>query len=245
MPNIPKTLKMKLPKPIGELETNTKSLFTETLVNGRLAWKVNQKPLRGKIFDEATRFIGNLQIYTQRSVIIVEDIIKNLFEDDIESIKVYNTELSDIILNYVNKIYEVLAGSFFVLTVSHGDYGYGNIMVNQDSGNLTGVIDWDTGRIEDLPGIDYVNLLIQKNRTERGMSIEESFIDIFKKIWGTEKLDDKDFYAKNFGIVGNRAKIIFLACLVRFISRSAQYPSIFFSGQKDYINVCNYLKQFK
>ncbi|RJP41185.1 MAG: hypothetical protein C4548_09510 [Desulfobacteraceae bacterium] len=244
LPDIPSAVKKKFPEPIGELETVSNSLFTETIINGQLAWKANQESLREKIFDEASRFIGNLQISTQRSVLIVEDIIKNLFHDDIESIKKYNNELSNIMLDFVNQICNILAGSVFYLTISHGDYGYGNIMVNRYSGNLTGVIDWDTGRIEDFPGIDYLNLLIQKNRSDRGKSIEESFIDIFEKIIDTGNLDGKGFYAKNFGIIGKRAKIIFLACLIRFISRSTQYPNIYYSYQKDYITICNYLKKY-
>jgi len=240
-PNLSAAMKKKLPQPIGEEENAAHSIFTETLIDGRLAWKVNQKSLRKKIFDEAESFIFDLQLSFRQSVVFSEQKIQELFHGDIEIIDTHNPIFKQIFLCLIQNICYELANDSFYMTVSHGDYGYGNILVHPSSGSLSGVIDWDTGRMEDLPGIDYLNFIVQKKRIEFGLSIEKSFIDTFEEIKRTGNIDDKNFYANEFNITGKRIKIIFFACLVRFISRAAQYPDVFYKDQQNYINLFNYL----
>lgn len=238
------TIKIKLPKPIGEMDFAGFSLFTETLVKGKLAWKVNQRPLRKIILDDAFDFIIKFQLSMSQSVLISDDHARKLFHEDAIKIcdhQACNPELASGVCSVVQKICRAITGNTLFLTVSHGDYGYGNILVHPATGRISGVIDWDTGREEDLPGIDYLNLVVQKKRSELGYSVAQAFTEATEEVLRNGAIDDKNFYASAFDITGGRLKIILYACLIRYMSRAAQYPEIFNSEQDDYLVCLNYL----
>jgi len=239
------TIKMKLPNPIGEVDYAGFSLFTETLMEGRLAWKVNQRPLRKIIFDDAFDFISKFQLSMGQAVLISDDHAKQLFHEDAIKICTHqacNPELASGVCFVVQKICKAVNRNTLFLTASHGDYGYGNILVHPMTGRLSGVIDWDTGREKDLPGIDYLNLVVQKKRSEIGCSVAEAFTETTEEVLRQGAIDDKNFYASAFNITGDRLKIILYACLIRYMSRAAQYPEIFNREQVDYLKSLRYLE---
>ncbi len=127
-----------------------------------------------------------------------------------------------------------MSGKECFLTVSHGDYGYGNILLNPRSGELTGVIDWDTGRKDDFPGIDYLNLAVQRIRTERDCTVTTAFEEVFNLVNRQGSLDEGDFYASEFNVNGDLLKVVLYVSLIRYMSRAAQYPEVFISEQIEY-----------
>jgi aminoglycoside phosphotransferase (APT) family kinase protein len=42
---------------------------------------------------------------------------------------------------------------------SYGDFGYGNLLADQASGRLQAVVDWETGRADEMLGVDWMNML--------------------------------------------------------------------------------------
>ncbi|MDZ7833620.1 MAG: aminoglycoside phosphotransferase family protein [Desulfobacterales bacterium] len=238
-------IKKKLPEPISEKEDAAHTLFTETLIQGRLAWKINQGGLRKVIFAEAVEFITTLQLSMRQSMLLTPDHAEEFFSADVQRIckvKACDPELMAGVLRVVKKMRRILSGRTFFLTISHGDYGYGNILVHPVTGHLAGVIDWDTGRVNDLPGIDYLNLVVQKKRSESGHSVARAFSEASEEIWRKGALDDKDCYAQEFDLTGEPLKIILYACLIRYMSRAAQYPEVFIREQGDYLECLQHLE---
>lgn len=242
---LPAAIKNKLPEPIGEARVDTNMLFTETLIQGRLAWKIHQGGLRKVIFAEAVEFITTLQLAMRQSMLLTPSHAEEFFSADVQRIckvRECDPELSAGVLTAVKKMRRLISGRTFPLTISHGDYGYGNILVHPATGHLAGVIDWDTGRVNDLPGIDYLNLVVQKIRSECGQGVARAFREASEEVWRKGFLDDKHFYVKEFDLTGKRLKIILYACLVRYMSRAAQYPEVFLREQRDYLESLQHLE---
>ncbi|HSH45967.1 MAG TPA: phosphotransferase, partial [Longimicrobiales bacterium] len=99
---------------------------------------------------------------------------------------------------------------------SHGDFGYGNILVDPGSGVLEGVIDWDTARPLDFPGIDRVNLEIQ-------IRPDGGFGERVSTVW-----KERAAYDALQGDGGEgRVRALFGLGVARFVLRSLTYPKVY------------------
>jgi len=129
------------------------------------------------------------------------------------------------------------------LAASHGDYGYGNILVDPRDGRLLGVIDWDTGRKKELAGVDIMNLLIQKTRTERNAGFFQAVEYLSRRPCFGLPSHVLDCMKTNFDTDSLKAGLLFSIAIIRYISRSAQYPTIFLSEQDDYAKALNLINE--
>ncbi|MGI6388555.1 MAG: phosphotransferase family protein [Desulfomonilia bacterium] len=168
--NVPDAVKTKIPNPLAELSFQENHVFIESLMPGILAWKANRKSLMSRIFEDSMQFILDLMIATSQNVSLDETSLDDLFREDEYRVnesewcpdgfkKIFNQKLA--------LIKRMAADQDMWLAASHGDYGYGNILVDPRDGRLLGVIDWDTGRKQEFAGVDIMNLMIQKTRTEQ------------------------------------------------------------------------------
>jgi hypothetical protein len=245
--DLPDELKTLLPYPYGECDLNGSIIYVESLMTGAPAWKVNRVRLRKHIQDEAEEFIFRLQISTSRKIRLDNDKLDNLFAIDkvcLADCTLINRQLYERILEAIQAIRQRLVGQTVFFVVSHGDYGYGNILVDPKTGQLKGVIDWDTGRKDDLPGIDYLNLLVQKYRSEWGYGVDEAFIQACSEVIHRGELDEKGFYRSQFDIFGELLSTILYCGFIRYMSRAAQYPDVFAMEQEGYLKILSFLEDY-
>lgn len=235
-----------LPSPLAEFTFSGHEVFIESLKEGILAWKANRSSLRKRIYHDATRFIWSLQLATRRPTQYDSRVIDRLFAEDLgrlDSGAEVATRLRCGLLRALEGIRGRLDGWSGYLVASHGDYGYGNILVDPDRGNVTGVIDWDTGKLYDLPGLDLLNLEVQKVRIEQGAGVYDAFVCVSRVILGRGSLDVTGAYNAEFGITTTRVSALIYACLLRYLCRAAQYPEVFVSEQEDYLRTLDYLNK--
>ncbi len=234
-----------LPVPIVSFEKSEVAIFIETMMHGTLAWKVNRYKIREKIFQEASDFISRLQYGTRLNMTISPGLAHDLYSVITDRLNSCD-EVSNTFLQDVKKTIEIIKQKIiekaFYLTASHGDYGYGNILVDPHSGKLIGVIDWDTGRRLDFAGIDYLNLLVQRKRSEENCNVYQAFHEVITRIQSQNSLDISGYYKKFFNISNNTLKLLLYTGFLRYISRSAQYPQVYQAEEKDYIRVLEFLK---
>jgi len=105
------------------------------------------------------------------------------------------------------------------------------------------VIDWDTGRKKELAGVDIMNLLIQKTRTERNADFFQAVEYLYKGTSFGLPSHVFDFMKTHFDTDKSNAGLLFSIAIIRYISRSAQYPAVFLSEQGEYIKALNLINE--
>jgi len=244
--NVPDAVKTKIPNPLAELSFQENHVFIESLMPGILAWKANRKSLMSRIFEDSMQFILDLMIATSQNVSLDETSLDDLFREDEYRVnesewcpdgfkKIFNQKLA--------LIKRMAADQDMWLAASHGDYGYGNILVDPRDGRLLGVIDWDTGRKKELAGVDIMNLLIQKTRTERNADFFQAVEYLYKGTSFGLPSHVFDFMKTHFDTDKSNAGLLFSIAIIRYISRSAQYPAVFLSEQGEYIKALNLINE--
>ncbi len=232
-------IREKIPVPIAMFSYQGTRIFIESRIPGILAWKVNSGYLRERILDDSILFLQALHASTRQRVRLGREVLDDLFHHDeqmIHGLDCCSDRLRSLFMERVSKIKQALGGQEMWIAVSHGDYGYGNILVDHRDGHLTGVIDWDTGRKMELPFVDLMNLVIQKERNEKGTGFFQSVKNLLEK--------------ENFGLLAESVnmmlsstqqkpsmlRLFFSVALLRYISRSAQYPAVFRHEHEDYLH---------
>lgn len=235
---VPHRLRRLLPRPLHHFDYAGRTLFIETMCPGVPAWKVNHGALIQRIHHEATHFIAELNLVTgRRKTLRVEDLNALLGQDlkRLDQCPSLTPSLGRQCDALAQTVRCALEGQELFLAVGHGDYGYGNILVDPRSGHLTGVIDWDTGSLQELVGVDLINMEIQKVRSERRTGFYHAFVTVARAITEQGGLDRDGTYANAFGIWKNRLPALLATAVLRYIARAAQYPEIFRGEQEDYI----------
>lgn len=237
---IPKQVKQKVPAPILHTDYFGRDIYIETMVPGILAWKViGDKALMKKIELNAFRFLYDLNISTKNSIDFDEKLFDHFLQEAItlmnESINLppeFKSAISDI-LSYIKKR---MLGREFLFVWGHGDYGYGNILIESRNATVTGVIDWDGGREIELPGIDWLNFLIQKYRADKQGSLTSAIKELRDIAYKDKSLSVflSENYCQNIRKMSPNIDILLsLACL-RYVIRDSRYPEVFESNLEDY-----------
>jgi O-antigen/teichoic acid export membrane protein len=66
-----------------------------------------------------------------------------------------------------------LVGRRAVIARTHGDLWLGNVLLAPGAASLTGVVDWEASRAEDLPAVDITHLLLATRCSSEGRSIAD------------------------------------------------------------------------
>jgi len=220
------------------------SIYIETMIPGKLAWKAIQRKVRDTIYKEAVNFIFQLNKYTKENTLLDKDKLESLFEQDLQrfnKITSINDELKNNILKIISIIKNKLLGRKIWLVASHGDYGFGNILVDPNTGRLLGVIDWDTGKKEEFPWIDMLNMAIQSEKSNNSNRLSGAVRAVISGISFAGLINKSSIYEKEFKVGNGVLKILFYIALIRYMGRAAQYESIFNAEQNEYLESFNYL----
>jgi hypothetical protein len=237
-------IKNLVPFPVEKGSYQGVSIHIETMVPGKLAWKAIRRKVRDTIYKEAVNFIFQLNKHTKENTLLDKDKLESLFERDLQrfnKITCINNELKNNILKMISIIKDKLLGRKIWLVASHGDYGYGNILIDPDTGRLQGVIDWDTGRKEEFPWIDMLNMAIQNEKSNNSNRLSGAVRAIASRTPFAGLINNCSVYEREFKVGNGVLKILFYIALIRYMGRAAQYESIFNAEQNEYLESFNYL----
>jgi hypothetical protein len=244
LPDLKSDIADLLPRPFSHFSYEGCIVFVEGFMPGVPAWKMNSRKMRQKILSEATEFIFDLQCSTKRLIYINEEKYNQLFKFDLDRIReIAPCSLYIMIINNMKKIKSSLLNENIWIVYSHGDYGYGNILVDPKTGVITGVIDWDTGREEELQAIDYINMIVQKCKSENGFSLADAFIKTYNELVYQDALNTIFLYIHEFKCRENFIKLVLNVFIVRYISRASQYPDVFIKEINDYYKIYSFIEK--
>jgi hypothetical protein len=245
-PGLSDEMKSLIPIPISAFEIGNSFIYIESMLQGIPAWKTNRPQLRKQIYKESVKFILNLNQASRIHTKLSNDSIDQLLSEDLKRLDdcaVLASELMGKIDSMILRIRHLLNDRNICLVFGHGDYGYGNILVEPNTGKLTGIIDWDTGRQRDLAGIDLINLEIQRERSENHKNIYSAFVSVVQAVLSRDGLDTAGIYRREFEIKSDLLPALLAFALLRCITRSAQYPNVFITEQNDYFRAIDFMNE--
>jgi len=234
-----------LPLPLCRMEYSGSAVYVETMVEGLPAWKVNRQNLKKRILQDSVGFLIQLNHATSQVTRLGEHVLDELFKADlirIMSSEVIESTFKEKLVLLINSLIHRLTGRNLNLTTSHGDYGYGNILVDPESGALKGVIDWDTARKSDYPGIDMFNLFVQKVRAEKNCRPLEAFSVVIAELAADGPETGHTFFQQELGLVGDLRLTALYLCFLRYTTRALQYPDLFVDEQDDFCSILDLLQ---
>src|SRR5690606_28759780 len=137
-----------MPEPVS-LDTlgDGTTILIESMLPGELAWRGATGTRSKGIYGEALDFLATLRGETVQPATSDG---RSLIEPDLVRIAASPLlvgSLRESLAMEMERAASLLSDGGIEPHASHGDFGYGNILVDPDSGRLRGVIDWDTARI--------------------------------------------------------------------------------------------------
>ena len=228
-PGMPDRLRGLIPEPVFEDTHDSTLLLGETRLPGTLAWKLASGPRESTIHDGALRFLADLEQATRRAEPLGAGEVEGLIQDDLrrlEAATFAGDRVRALLGSELRRASDALEDAAVRPHATHGDYGYGNLLVDPDSGRLSGVIDWGTSRAVDFPGIDRVNLEVQRRRTLHG----ESFSEALRAVWRNGTAHEA-LTGPGRETVG-RALFALAAC--RYVLRSLDFPEVYGREEEDF-----------
>lgn len=168
---LPTFCRQRIPRVIA----HSAETFIEEQLPGVLGWQLIDmtQPPAGTILSDAWEFSLGLSIATAKETNVSPDLVQRLIGNDIQFLQGFfagDTQLLNTLTDFQEQLNQALVAQTLPIVTAHGDYGYGNLLCDPATGRLTGVIDWDTCRDTELPGIDFLNLLIQHLRMQVGLA---------------------------------------------------------------------------
>lgn len=223
-PMITQESKLLIPNPVAS-SVNTS---IEVKKPGQLAWEVvrDSPELGTSILTQAWDFSFSLCLGTCKQVKVGNDEFDAIVGSDLKYIQQFcrnDLEVTRLLVSINEYLLKYLIGKDVFVVFSHGDFGYGNILCDSKTGSLTGVIDWDTSRETELPGVDFINLLIQKFRAHG--DIDQSYKAAFQWITSEQQLPIKirGQLQEEFGITKNDLKLYSLITILHLMGRDFRF----------------------
>lgn len=113
---------------------------------------------------KAVRLITELHKETRRNITITEKAYLRLFGREFQRLKPRLNEAYGLKLRQVEeRLKKQLLGKEFCTVLSHGDYKIENVLFDEKTWEINGVIDWDLSRKNSLPLLDVLYLLLYKD----------------------------------------------------------------------------------
>lgn len=215
------SLLSRIPEPLFAQHDGQLLLLGETLLPGTLAWKLSGPERTLIIRRHALEFLALVRSHGGSRSAPGPEVVNAQCAADLAGVAA-----ADFVTPKARHLLEgEIAGARNALAhveiaphVSHGDFGFGNILADE-SGAVTGVIDWDTARLDDLPGADRVNLEIQLERTAQRPAFDHAVRAVWEKGTAREALEGPGG--------APRVRALFGIGVCRYITRALRYPDVY------------------
>lgn len=232
-----------VPKTIATFEYRSCFVYVENRIPGVLVWKVSgNRRIEKRAYAESFEFINAFNIATATEKTVDSDLFDELIGHDLSSIKSAMGGLKgiDVIVKNIElRLRQYFTGRQVSTVWGHGDFGYGNILCDPSSGNIQGVIDWDTHVLNELPGVDFCNLVLQKSSRDFDGDVAKALEEMSRTIERSGVLDiTLPQYGKGvFHFTAQDYEICLCLAGIRMIKRSIPYQKEFSLRKAGYAKI--------
>jgi hypothetical protein len=224
---LPAALRALVPAPRGRWEAGDCTQYVEERVAGVVAWKRAGIPqLREPLFAGVYGFVRDFGAATAERARLDEHAVTSLLGDAPPAwVGREVAEPMDVLRSLLR--YRAL-GRERTRVWAHGDFGFGNAMVDPRTGVLRGIIDWDQARI-DLAGVDLLNFLVQREMGARACSFPAAFNEVAGRVAssGFRAVHPSVDYEERLGIGTSERRDLVGWVALRMAERAIRYPRLF------------------
>lgn len=160
---VPAWISSLIPAPISHSSFNGQSFFVESEIRGVPVAEVSERKRKRKlnsIVKEATEFLKVFHHSLCTFKIIDSEVIDRLINKKIQ--KLSDLFQNDIFTKTGKFLRNCLWRKKLPLICKHGDFCLPNLILEENTCELKGIIDWDNCCHEELPLVDLLNLLSSK-----------------------------------------------------------------------------------
>lgn len=232
-----------LPVQLGTLDLAGSRAYLEEKRPGIIAWKFARQPtLESALFAQSVSFLDSLHAATRRTERLTEGRLHELLELPVHPW--YDEDFVVLLQQLRSRLVGYFRDRSRTLSVSHGDYGYGNLLADPRSERITGVIDWDQARI-DLAGVDLLNFLVQRRRMTAQMSLQTAMSTIAQELVNGPQATGGALRDEIFGGSSEDRRAVFAWSVWRFVERDTRYQSEYEQGRDTLMScVADLLQEF-
>lgn len=239
LPTISNTTSEKVPRILKNFDLRGAQVYIEEKKPGVLAWTIENKPgMDKKIYSEAYQFIHQFNLETREQTLVTDNTFDELLGKDLTQMEnaFANSDTAVTALKEIRRsLYKYFINKIIYVVMSHGDYGYGNILCNENDGRILAVIDWDTYVEYELPGVDFLHLRLQKYRAK----LQGGLCSAVRELKNAISIDSTfggsltSYIEDDFDLTNN--DLIVYACIssIRYIKRSLPYNREFINDYSD------------
>ena len=156
----------------------------------------------------------------------------------------YDRKFVDLLSTYRRRLMSLMAGRARTYCLSHGDYGYGNLLAQGAPARVSGVIDWDQARI-DLAGVDLLNFLVQRRRMTAQLSLSAAMSAVAQELVNGSEATGGALRDEIFGASDEDRRAVFAWSVWRFVERDTRYQSEYEQGRNTLVScVADLLQEF-
>ncbi len=193
-------IKGKAPQLLKEGVIEGRNYFIESKINGTAVdypfWFLN------KITQKAASLLIELHRQTSVEEEINDESFKRLVAPCFEKLEKYiQREEKEFLKNILGFVENKLLGKKITTVYMHGDYKIENLLIDEKSLDINGIIDWDLARQGGLPLLDLFYLIAYNDMLHTGRSISKVFIEkIFARKYDDFECSLFQEYLKNIPI---------------------------------------------
>ena len=232
-PDISADVKSAVPRSLGSFKIRGGNAYLETLTTGIISWKLSGSPqLEPKLFTEVAEFITKLGRDTVVEREIDSDEMERLLAPYMQEI--LDPHIADEYNTLCDQLRRRIVGVRRKVCWNHGDFGYGNVIVDAETAKLRGVIDWDQAG-EDLAGVDLVNFLVQRERALRGRTLPDALKEVGYPVGlgGFRAFDSRLMFDQTVSQSIEERQELLAWVTLRFAQRGMAYPALFVSAREE------------
>lgn len=232
-----------LPVQLGTLDLAGSRAYLEEKRPGIIAWKFARQPaLEPALFAQSVGFLDSLHIATRRTEPLTDGFLHELLE--LPDHPWYDGDFTGLLQQLRSRLVAYFRDRNRTLSVSHGDYGYGNLLADAGSERITGVIDWDQARL-DLAGVDLLNFLIQRRRMTAQLSLPAAMSAVAQELVTGAESTGSALRGEMFGDSSEERRAVFAWSVWRFVERDTRYQSEYDRGRDTLMScVADLLQEF-
>lgn len=232
-----------LPVQLGSLDLAGSRAYLEEKRPGIIAWKFARQPaLEPELFAQSVSFLDSLHTATRRTELLTEGRLHELLELPVHPW--YDEDFVVLLQQLRSRLIGYFRDRTRTLSVSHGDYGYGNLLADPGSERITGVIDWDQARI-DLSGVDLLNFLVQRRRMTARLSLPAAMGAVAKELVNGSESSGSALRGEILGNSREERLAVFAWSVWRFVERDTRYQSEYEQGRDTLMScVADLLQEF-
>jgi hypothetical protein len=228
--DLSRSVKAAIPKAAGVISTFAGTAYVEAHIMGIVAWKLaGSKRLEPTLRSELCAFVTAFNIDTAKTSRVDEHLLTQLL--DPFTLSSVSERIAASYQTLRDRLRARMLGRERVIVWSHGDFGYGNAIVDPRTARLHGVIDWDQAR-EDLAGVDLLHFFVQRERGHKNLPLLDALKEVAGQIIrnGLYDFSGRADYEREFAITAEMRSELLALVALRFAQRDMVYSSLSVTG---------------